>query len=104
MRDFVFTNLERSNLLSEWESLISTGTQRNLNAEKVKNWTIMVPAENEQCSISRFFNKLDTLIVAHRHQYDRLLQTKKAMLLKLFPRPGKTVPEIRFAGFILKFN
>ena len=99
MRDFVFANLERADLFTEWEALISTGTQRNLNAEKVKNWAIMVPPEKEQHLISNFFARLDALITAHQYQYDRLLQTKKAMLLKMFPRPGKTIPEIRFSGF-----
>ncbi|MBR3378677.1 MAG: restriction endonuclease subunit S, partial [Bacillus sp. (in: Bacteria)] len=47
-RDFVYTLLEKMESFSEWEPLISTGTQRNLNADKVKNLVIRVPSEEER--------------------------------------------------------
>ncbi len=61
---------------------------------------IIVPKNmTEQRQIGLYFSRLDNLITLHQRQYNRLLQIKKAMLLKLFPRPGKDVPEIRFSGF-----
>ena len=75
------------------------GAIGNLNKNDLDEQEIAVPDDAEQKAVGIFFNDLDTLILKHQSQYERLLQTKKAMLLKLFPRPGKDAPEIRFAGF-----
>ena len=42
---------------------------------------------------------LDNLITLHQRKYDKLVNVKKSMLGKMFPRNGARVPEIRFAGF-----
>ena len=98
-RDFVYSRLERAELTTEWESLISTGTQRNLNANKVRDFMLAVPAETEQRLIGSLFARLDSLITLHQRKYDKLCTVKKSMLDKMFPKPGETEPEIRFAGF-----
>ncbi len=66
IRDFVFTRLEKADADSEWEPYISTGTQRNLNADKVKVFAITVPQSSEADKISRYFRELDSLITLHR--------------------------------------
>ncbi len=98
-RDFVYTVLEKMEIFSEWESLISTGTQRNLNAEKVKNLLIKVPSENERKQIGLFFQNLDNTITLHQRKYEKLHTIKKSLLEKMFPKEGESEPEIRFAGF-----
>lgn len=68
LRDFVFTRLEKAETDSEWEPYISTGTQRNLNADKVKSFSLDVPSNEEVSEISAYFANLDTLITLHQRQ------------------------------------
>ena len=42
---------------------------------------------------------IDNLITLHQRKYDKLQVLKKAMLEKMFPKNGSSVPEIRFKGF-----
>ena len=60
---------------------------------------IIPQSVNEQKLIGTFFKSLDHLITLHQRKYDMLKKVKKAMLEKMFPKNGKRVPEIRFAGF-----
>ena len=53
----------------------------------------------EQQQIGSFFQQLDHLITLHQRKYDKLQVLKKAMLEKMFPKNGSSVPEIRFKGF-----
>ena len=53
----------------------------------------------EQQKIGSFFQQLDNLITLHQRKYDKLQVLKKAMLEKMFPKNGSSVPEIRFKGF-----
>lgn len=66
IRDFVFTRLEKADASFEWEPYISTGTQRNLNADKVKAFAIAVPGSREAAKIGRYFANLDSLITLHQ--------------------------------------
>ena len=59
-----------------------------------------VPANHaEQKAIAKSLADLDNLITLHQRKYDKLCAVKKSMLDKMFPKPGETEPEIRFAGF-----
>ena len=98
-RDFVYTRLEKAELFNEWESYISTGTQRNLNAEKVKRFKIYVPNSQETARIANIFLTIDNYITLHQRKYDALKAMKKTLLSKMFPKDGEDVPEIRFKGF-----
>ena len=53
----------------------------------------------EQKEVAAYFSKLDILITLHQTEYDKLQIVKKAMLEKMFPKEGISVPEIRFNGF-----
>ena len=53
----------------------------------------------EQQKIGAFFSALDRLITLHQRKYDKLVNVKKSMLEKMFPRDGEKFPQIRFAGF-----
>lgn len=60
---------------------------------------IMIPEYAEQQQIGTFFKQLDHLITLHQRKYEKLQKLKKAMLEKMFPKTGCSVPEIRFQGF-----
>ena len=59
----------------------------------------MIPSPKEQEAIGNFFRSLDNLITLHQCKYDKLVNIKKVMLEKMFPREGKKIPELRFTGF-----
>ena len=61
--------------------------------------TISVPVYSEQKQIGSFFTQLDTLITLYQRKYEKLVNIKKSMLDKMFPKNGASVPEIRFKGF-----
>ena len=98
-KNFIFTILEKANLFKEWKSLISTGTQDNLNAQKVKNFIIPFPTFPEQTDIGSFFQDIDQLISIQQHKLEVLKEQKKTYLKLLFPAKGQTKPALRFAGF-----
>ena len=61
---------------------------------------IQIPTQAEEREqLSSFFSKLDNLITLHQRKYDKLVAVKKALLEKMFPADGETVPKIRFKGF-----
>ena len=67
LRDFIYSRLEKAGRDKEWEPYISTGTQRNLNAEKVKCFKVVIPHSNlEQKMIGNYFKNLDHLITLHQ--------------------------------------
>lgn len=53
----------------------------------------------EQEKIADLFLNLNKLITNHQTQLTKLKNLKKAMLTKMFPQNGASVPEIRFKGF-----
>ncbi|ELI8020997.1 TPA: restriction endonuclease subunit S [Yersinia enterocolitica] len=75
-------------------------TMPSINTEILKITPIHFPLyTTEQTAIGNYFQKLDSLINQHQQKHDKLSNIKKAMLEKMFPKPGETVPEIRFKGF-----
>ena len=68
----------------------------NTDLEKID---LPYPSHDEQRRISGFFSDLDNLITLQQRKYDKLVNVKKSMLEKMFPREGAKVPEIRFEGF-----
>lgn len=59
---------------------------------------------SESNEIGNYFQKLDVLINQHQQKHDKLNNIKKAMLEKMFPKQGETIPEIRFKGFSGKWE
>ena len=77
-----------------------SGTMMNeLVPDDLMRESILVPCLAEQEVIGDSLSQLDSLITLHQRKHDKLVQLKKSMLDKMFPKPGETEPEIRFAGF-----
>ncbi len=53
----------------------------------------------EQSKIGTYFQELDRMIGLHQRKHEKLVTLKKAMLKKMFPQNGATVPDVRFKGF-----
>ena len=79
--------------------MAASGTMQIVNKTEFSELQTMVPSLPEQQQIGEYFRNLDHLITLHQRKYDKLVNVKKSMLEKMFPRDGKNVPEIRFSGF-----
>lgn len=92
-----FLNTEKH---KKWAVAISTGDGRtNYNLGDYLELIIPVPSINEQKEIALFIEKINTLITLHQRKLEKLMNVKKSMLEKMFPKQGSKVPEIRFNGF-----
>ena len=99
--DFIGRRLVRKDFINEmvkWRQGVIYGQWRIHESDFIKI-EIPVPSLAEQKRIGAFFKSLDDLIALHQRKYDKLMNIKKSMLEKMFPRDGANVPEIRFAGF-----
>lgn len=74
-------------------------SQLNISKEVVENFEPFIPKKDEQIKISETFEKIDNLITLHQRKCDKLVNIKKSLLEKMFPKNGNNVPEIRFKGF-----
>lgn len=83
----------------EWNKYGQPGSQVNLNSDLVKNQVINIPNEKEQEKISSFLEALDRIITLHQRKLEKLKLNKSALLQKLFPQKGCTIPDVRFKGF-----
>ncbi|WP_262287792.1 restriction endonuclease subunit S [Pantoea sp. Marseille-Q5743] len=89
---------------AKWQQFGQPGSQVNLNSDIVKSQVVAIPTNEEQTAIGNYFQKLDSLINQHQQKHDKLSNFKKAMLEKMFPKQGETIPEIRFKGFSEKWE
>ena len=71
----------------------------HIHNSDIQTVEVGIPVQAEQESISQFFEKVDGLITLHQRKYDKLVNVKKSLLDKMFPKKGAVVPEVRFAGF-----
>lgn len=74
-------------------------TQIYVNWSTIKDTDYLVPDIIEQRKIANFLSSLDSLITLHQRKYDKLVNTKKALLDKMFPKAGEVTPKLRFRGF-----
>ena len=82
------------------ERTLITAIPQKINKDEIGKVDLVLPAStDEQQVIGAFFQQLDNLITLHQRKYDKLQVLKKAMLEKMFPKNGSSVPEIRFKGF-----
>lgn len=97
--EFVF----QSTLTEKYNKFIRLTSQRSgqpgVNAQEYGSYKIFLAPSKEQTKIGNYFQQLDTLIAQHQQKHDKLLNLKKSLLEKMFPKQGATVPEIRFKGF-----
>jgi type I restriction enzyme S subunit len=81
------------------KSITHIGTISHYTVEQAKSTPINVPKIAEQIRIGDFLRNTDELIADHQTQLTKLKNLKKAMVVKMFPQKGASVPEIRFKGF-----
>jgi type I restriction enzyme S subunit len=83
-----------------WLRTLHIAFPKKINMNEIKLVTINCPPDKRESNeIGNTFKKLDSLINQHQKKHDKLSNIKKAMLEKMFPKQGETMPEIRFKGF-----
>jgi type I restriction enzyme S subunit len=96
---FLYTFFFSSPFKKYLKSISHIGTIAHYTIEQAKSTPINTCDTEEQIQIGNYFEKLDSLINQHQQKHDKLSNIKKAMLEKMFPKQGETIPEIRFKGF-----
>ena len=59
----------------------------------------MIPGDEEQEAIGKYFKEFDNLITLHQRKYEKLKKVKNAYLDEMFPKNGERFPKRRFPGF-----
>lgn len=99
--DFLGRRLIRKDFINEmvkWRQGVIYGQWRIHESDFIKI-EVTVPTVEEQYKLGLLLDNLDTLITLHQRKYEKLVNIKKSMLDKMFPKNGASVPEIRFKGF-----
>ncbi|MEI8704679.1 restriction endonuclease subunit S [Pseudoalteromonas sp. B62] len=81
-----------------------SSTIPDLNHNDFYSLKIAYSKIEEQTKVGNTFEKLDSLINQHQQKHDKLSNIKKAMLEKMFPKEGESIPEIRFKEFSEKWE
>lgn len=98
--NFLATVLKTPTVFASLTALSSGGTAKGVSQKSLATVDITIPANlNEQEQLASMFSGIDNLITLHQRKYDKLVNIKKSMLEKMFPKNGLNVPEIRFKGF-----
>ena len=98
--EFLFQALSKKEAEGYWSTVSAGSTFDSINGDELRNTPVNCPRSELECeTIGDCLSKVDSLITLHQRKYDKLCTVKKSMLDKMFPKPGETEPEIRFAGF-----
>ena len=101
--EFMSIELNGAEIENQLRKIVSSGARMdgllNISFDEYTSVSVLLPGTEEQDRIAAFFRHLDNLITLHQRKLDKLINVKKSMLEKMFPKQGSTVPEIRFTGF-----
>jgi type I restriction enzyme S subunit len=64
--------------------------------EKIETF---LPNFSEQEKIGTLFDRFDSLISLHQQKHEKLINVKKALLDKMFPKNDEVIPSLRFKEF-----
>ena len=91
--DYLENQINSMKILNE-----STGVPQ-LTAPQLGNYKVYHPEIEEQSAIGSLFRTLDDLLSCYKDNLANYQSFKVAVLAKMFPKAGQTVPEIRLDGF-----
>ena len=98
--DFLYQSLIQKKENNYWNNISAGSTFDSINSDQLKNVIIDLPKNNlEQEKIGELFTNLDNLITLHQRKCDTLVNAKKSLLEKMFPKNSSNIPEIRFKEF-----
>ena len=79
--------------------LVTGSTVYHLYATELRKLDLYVPNKSEQQKIADCLGALDDLIAAESRKLDSLQQHKQGLIQQFFPKPGETIPRLRFPEF-----
>ena len=82
--EYIYYYLLYLQLIKYYDLLVSTGTQPNLNANKVNKIKIYCPSYNVQKKISKIFITCDNKILLEENKLNKLQELKKSLMQKMF--------------------
>lgn len=82
--EYIYQYLNYLYNINYYDNIVSTGTQANLNAEKVNNLDIYIPNIENQIKLSNLLNKADKLIYLNENLLLQLKQLKKGLMQNMF--------------------
>lgn len=98
-REYLYYFLSSDMVLSQYIHMAAGSSVKNLNKEKVASLIVFIPTKEEQKEIAEALSDMDNLISSLEKLIEKKKAIKQACLQKMFPRDGKTVPEMRLPGF-----
>jgi len=96
---FLFALLQTKDFYEYSVSVSKRSGIPKINRDELNAYSYFAPSTVEQRKIGQLFLSIDNLITLQQRKLLKLKNVKKAMLEKMFPKNGSSVPEIRFAGF-----
>lgn len=98
--DIKFLAYQLYRLMQENAKVLQGTSIKGITKTELIEQSISIPSSSqEQNLISNVLSKIDSIITLHQRKLEKLKLNKSALLQKLFPQDGCTVPEIRFKGF-----
>lgn len=93
---FIFTTvLIRNQIMSQ----ATNSANKNISQSVLNDLNLFIPTKDEQSKIGLIFSELDKCITLHQRKLEKLKLNKSALLQRIFPQNGCTVPDVRFKGF-----
>lgn len=87
-------------VIDEWcKRNTNSGGLLSVNMPAFRRLNIPLPPLQEQKTIASCLSSLDECISTSKEKLEHLRAQKKGLMQKLFPMPGKTLPEYRFPEF-----
>lgn len=81
------------------------GMRQTLNFHDLQELKLNYPNnEKEQKAIADIFNSIDATVTSKEAELEKLKNIKRALLEKLFPQDGQSIPAIRFKEFVDKWE
>lgn len=97
--EFLFQLLIKMKQSHYWSKFSTGSTFESINSNDIKSAEIYLPSIEEQSAIGSLFHTLDDLLASYKVNLANYQSLKAAMLSKMFPKAGQTVPEIRLDEF-----
>ena len=98
--DYLYSCMESPIFQKQFAAQSNGSTRQSVGIQDLRELIVSVPRnDEEQKTIGAFFKNLDNTITLHQRKCDEIIELKKGMLQKMFPKEGESEPEIRFLGF-----
>lgn len=98
--DYLAIILKSPSVSEQLLARASGGTAKGISQKSLASINVILSDDLvEQAQIGVYFKKLEDVIKLHQSKHNKLMVLKQAMLQRMFPQGGYTIPEVRFKGF-----